>query len=55
MSFLDYKPMLHRSKTKKYEYQRLEQEEVKEIIHDVFIKLQSRENQLSKDKLLEDD
>ena len=46
----EYKPLLDRSKTmEKYEYQQIEQEEVKEIIHDVLIELQSRENQLSKD------
>lgn len=46
----EYKPLLDRSKTmEKYEYQQIEQEEVKEIIHDVLIELQFRENQLSKD------
>jgi len=48
----EYKPLLDRSKTmEKYEDQQPEQEEVKKIIHDVLIELQSRENQLSKDNL----
>jgi hypothetical protein len=45
----EYKPLLDRSKTmEKYEYQQLEQEEVKEIIHDVLTELQSSEKRLSK-------
>ena len=52
MSFLRNKSLSDRSKTmEKYEYQQLEQEEVKEIIHDVLVELQSKENQLSNDSL----
>ena len=44
----EYKPVFNRSKTmEKYEDQRIEQEEVKKIIHDVLIELQSSEKRLS--------
>ena len=50
--FLRNKSLSDRSKTmEKYEYQQSEQEEVKEIIHDVLVELQSKENQLSNDSL----
>jgi hypothetical protein len=40
----EYKPILDRSRTmEKYQHQQLEQEEVKESIHDVMQELQSRE------------
>jgi hypothetical protein len=46
----EYKPILNRSKAmEKYEDQQPEQEEVKKIIHDVLIELQSSEKRLSKD------
>ena len=45
----EYKPILNRSKAmEKYEDQQLEQEEVKKIIHDVLIEVQSSEKRLSK-------
>jgi hypothetical protein len=45
----EYKPILNRSKAmEKYEDQQPEQEEVKKIIHDVLIELQSSEKRLSK-------
>lgn len=41
----EYKPILDRSRImEKYQHQQLEQEEVKEIIHDVLQEIQSREN-----------
>jgi hypothetical protein len=45
----EYKPILNRSKAmEKYEDQQPEQEEVKKIIHDVLIELQSSEKRMSK-------
>ncbi len=45
----EYKPILNRTKAmEKFEDQQPEQEEVKKIIHDVLIELQSSEKSLSK-------
>lgn len=45
----EYKPILNHSKAmEKYEDQQPEQVEVKKIIHDVLIELQSSEKRLSK-------
>jgi len=47
----EYKPILNRSKIlEKYEEKPLEQQDVKEIIHDVLNELQSRENLVAKEK-----
>ena len=41
----DYKPMLNRSKIlEKYDDPHLDQQDVKELIHDVLNEIQSREN-----------
>ncbi len=45
-----YKPMLDRSKIlKKYEDPQLEQQDVKEMIHEVQSELQSRKHSIKKD------
>jgi hypothetical protein len=52
----EYKPLLDRSKTmEQYQHQQLEQEEVKEIIHDVLQEIQSRENLIAKNRSRSDD